>query len=78
MVFCKMFVCLCFELVVLNLEEDVDLLEMMGKYLEFVEFKEVLLDEDIVVIDVCNDYEYDLGYFCGVVCLDICSFCELL
>lgn len=31
-----------------------------------------------MVIDVWNDYEYDLGYFWGVVCLDICSFWEFL
>lgn len=30
----------------------------------------------MVVIDVWNDYEYDLGYFWGVVCLDIWNFCE--
>lgn len=26
---------------------------------------------------MCNDYEYDFGYFRGVVCFDIEVFCEL-
>ncbi|EEU90144.1 MULTISPECIES: rhodanese-related sulfurtransferase [Enterococcus] len=77
MAFRKMFVRPRSELVALNLEEDVDPLEMTGKYLEPAEFKEALLDEDTVVIDARNDYEYDLGHFRGAVRPDIRSFREL-
>lgn len=77
MAFRKMFVRPRSELVALNLEEDVDPLETTGKYLEPAEFKEALLDEDTVVIDARNDYEYDLGHFRGAVRPDIRSFREL-
>ena len=74
MAFRKMFVRPRSELVALNLEEDVDPLETTGKYLEPAEFKDALLDEDTVVIDARNDYEYDLGHFRGAVRPDIRSF----
>ena len=45
--------------------------------MEPAEFKEALLDEDTVVIDARNDYEYDLGHFRGAVRPDIRSFREL-
>lgn len=78
-----MFVCYKKEIVYFGLEDndfdnDINLFEIIGVYLFLKEFKEVFFDEDIVVFDICNDYEYDLGYFCGVICLDICNFCELL
>ncbi|WP_086312171.1 UPF0176 protein [Enterococcus sp. 7F3_DIV0205] len=75
--FHKMFVRPRKELVSLSLEEDVNPLELTGKYLEPVEFKEALLDEDTVVIDARNDYEYDLGHFRGAVRPDIRNFREL-
>ena len=50
---------------------------MTGKYLDPKAFKEALLDEDTVVIDARNDYEYDLGHFRGAVRPDIRSFREL-
>ena len=61
----------------LNLEDDIDPLELTGKYLEPKDFKEALLDENTVVIDARNDYEYDLGHFRGAVRPDIRSFREL-
>ena len=45
--------------------------------MEPAEFKDALLDEDTVVIDARNDYEYDLGHFRGAVRPDIRSFREL-
>lgn len=77
MAFHKMFVRPRKELVSLNLEEDVNPLELTGKYLEPKEFKEALLDENTVVIDARNDYEYDLGHFRGAVRPDIRNFREL-
>ncbi len=41
------------------------------------EFKEALLDEDTVVLDTRNDYEYDLGHFRGAIRPDIRNFREL-
>ena len=39
--------------------------------------KEALLDEDTVVLDTRNDYEYDLGHFRGAIRPDIRNFREL-
>ncbi|MGM0214797.1 oxygen-dependent tRNA uridine(34) hydroxylase TrhO [Enterococcus sp. AZ109] len=75
--FKKMFVRPRKELVALNLEEDIDPKELTGNYLEPKEFKEALLDENTVVIDARNDYEYDLGHFRGAVRPAIRSFREL-
>lgn len=65
------------ELVALHLDDDVDPNELTGKYLEPSEFKEALQDEDTIVIDARNDYEYDLGHFRGAVRPDIRTFREL-
>ncbi|WP_413497165.1 rhodanese-related sulfurtransferase [Carnobacterium maltaromaticum] len=65
------------ELVSLNLEDDVNPLELTGAYLSPKEFREAILDDDVVVIDARNDYEYDLGHFRGSVRPDIRSFREL-
>lgn len=75
--FRKLFVRPRGELVALNLEDDVDPLKTTGKYLEPKEFREALLDEETVVIDARNDYEYDLGHFRGAVRPDIRNFREL-
>lgn len=75
--FRKLFVRAREELVALNLEDDVDPLKTTGKYLEPKEFREALLDEETVVIDARNDYEYDLGHFRGAVRPDIRNFREL-
>jgi UPF0176 protein len=75
--FKKMFVRPRPELVSLSLEDDINPLELTGAYLSPKEFKEAILDEDTVVIDARNDYEYDLGHFRGAVRPDIRSFREL-
>lgn len=75
--FKKMFVRPRKELVSLNLEEDINPLEQTGKYLDPSEFREAILDEQTVVIDARNDYEYDLGHFRGAVRPDIRNFREL-
>lgn len=75
--FRKMFVRPRKELVSLNLENDINPLQLTGKYLEPKEFKEALLAEDTVVIDARNDYEYDLGHFRGAIRPDIRNFREL-
>lgn len=75
--FRKMFVRPRKELVELNLEEDVDPLRLTGEYLDPKAFKEALLDEDTIVLDARNDYEYDLGHFRGAIRPDIRNFREL-
>lgn len=66
------------EIVTLQLEnEDLNPNEITGAYLSPQEFKEAILDENTVVIDARNDYEYDLGHFRGAVRPDIRNFREL-
>lgn len=65
------------ELVNLSLEDDINPLELTGAYLSPKEFKEAILDDNTVVIDARNDYEYDLGHFRGAVRPDIRNFREL-
>lgn len=79
--FKKMFVRHKKEIVHLGLEnvddEDVNPLELTGDYLSPKQFKEALLDENTIVLDTRNDYEYDLGHFRGAVKPDIRNFREL-
>lgn len=65
------------ELVTLRLEEDIDPREVTGEYLDPKEFYEALQDENTVVLDARNDYEYDLGHFRGAIRPDIKTFREL-
>ncbi|MGO2892996.1 rhodanese-related sulfurtransferase [Enterococcus devriesei] len=75
--FKKLFVRPRSELVALNLDEDVDPRQLTGNYLEPQAFKQALLDEETVVIDARNDYEYDLGHFRGAIRPEIHNFREL-
>lgn len=67
------------ELVTLRLseEEDTDPNKLTGAYLEPVEFYEAMQDENTVVLDTRNDYEYDVGHFRGAIRPDIKSFRDL-
>ncbi|MBY6052835.1 rhodanese-related sulfurtransferase [Cytobacillus firmus] len=65
------------ELVTLRLEDDVNPNEITGKYLEPKDFYERLQDEDTIVLDARNDYEYDLGHFRGAIRPDIENFRDL-
>lgn len=65
------------ELVTLRLEDDVNPNEITGKYLEPKEFYKRLQDEDTIVLDARNDYEYDLGHFRGAIRPDIENFRDL-
>ncbi|MFP3514448.1 rhodanese-like domain-containing protein, partial [Peribacillus sp. SIMBA_075] len=46
-------------------------------YLEPKEFYKLMQDQDTVVIDARNDYEYDLGHFRGAVRPDVETFRDL-
>ncbi len=67
------------EIVSLKLSDDVDHdpNEITGKKLKPSEFREAILDEDTIVLDTRNTYEYDLGHFKGAVRPEIQNFREL-
>jgi len=65
------------EIVSLRLENDIDPRQTTGNYLDPKEFHEALQEEDTVVLDARNDYEYDLGHFRGAIRPDIEAFREL-
>jgi len=65
------------ELVTLRLEDDVNPKQTTGQYLEPKEFHEAMQDENTVVLDARNDYEFDLGHFRGAIRPDIETFREL-
>lgn len=75
--FKKMKVRLKKEIVNLSLENDVDPNALTGKHLSPKEFYEAMQEEDVVILDARNTYEYDLGHFKGAIRPDIETFREL-
>lgn len=75
----KMFVRVRDEIVALNLDKEIDHnpAKLTAKYLSPKEFKEAILDEDTIILDTRNDYEYELGHFKNAVLPDIRNFREL-
>ncbi|MFJ8244643.1 rhodanese-related sulfurtransferase [Peribacillus asahii] len=65
------------ELVTLRLEDDINPNELTGRHLSPKEFFEEMQDENTVVLDARNDYEYDLGHFRGAIKPDILNFRDL-
>lgn len=65
------------ELVTLRLEDDIDPTQKTGEFLSPQEFYEAMKEEDTIVLDARNDYEYDLGHFRGAIRPDIETFREL-
>src|SRR5699024_8183091 len=65
------------ELVTLRLDEEVDPNEITGEYLSTEEWFEAMQDEDTIILDTRNEYEYDVGHFRGAIRPDIDSFREL-
>lgn len=74
--FKKMFVRHKKELVTFRYEEELDPNVISGKRLSPVEFYEQLQQDDVIVLDGRNDYEYDIGHFRGAIRPDIDSFRE--
>ncbi|RPE04810.1 oxygen-dependent tRNA uridine(34) hydroxylase TrhO [Paenibacillus polymyxa] len=64
------------ELVTLRHEDELDPNVISGKRLSPKEFYEQLQDEDVVVLDGRNDYEYDIGHFRGAIRPEVESFRE--
>lgn len=65
------------ELVNLSLEDDINPLELTGNYLSPKEFYERMQQEDTIVLDARNTYEYDLGHFRGSIRPDVETFRDL-
>lgn len=65
------------EIVSLDLEDDINPDEITGEYLKPTQFKDALLDEDTIVLDTRNVYEYDLGHFKGAIRPEIQNFRDL-
>ncbi len=65
------------EIVHLGLEDDINPKELTGTYLEPAEFYKRMQDQDTIVLDARNDYEYDLGHFRGAIRPDIENFRDL-
>ena len=65
------------EIVSLKLDDDINPDEITGEYLKPQQFKEAILDEDTIVLDTRNDYEYDLGHFKGALRPEIRNFRDL-
>ena len=56
--------------------ENMDPTKKTGKYLSPKEFYELLQQDDVLVLDGRNNYEYDLGHFRGAIRPDVNSFRE--
>lgn len=76
-VFKKMHVRVKKELVNLSLEEDINPLEVTGKYVEPIEFYNKIKDKNTIIIDARNDYEFELGHFEGAINPNIKTFREI-
>ncbi|ERJ12036.1 oxygen-dependent tRNA uridine(34) hydroxylase TrhO [Haloplasma contractile] len=74
--FKKMFVRPKRSMIILHEEDELNPNEITGKHLKPKEFYEALQQEDVIVIDGRNDYEYDLGHFRNAIRPDIKSFRE--
>ena len=58
-------------------EDDINPNEITGEYLSPTEFYEKMQQDDTIVIDARNDYEFDLGHFRGAVRPEIKNFRDL-
>jgi len=64
------------EIVTFNLDEDIDPNKLTGKHLKPKEFLEAMKDENVIILDARNDYEYDLGHFKNAIRPDVRNFKE--
>lgn len=66
------------EVVTLGLgEDDFSPREVTGEYLSPAEWKTMMTEEDVVIIDARNDYEWEMGRFQNAVLPDVPSFRDL-
>ncbi len=59
------------EIVTWRFEEDIDPTETTGVYLNPQQFYDAMQNDDVLIIDGRNDYEYDLGHFRGAIRPDV-------
>lgn len=64
------------ELVNLNLDEDINPSQTTGKRLTAQEFMDHLGQDDVVILDGRNNYEYDLGHFHNAIRPNVKTFRE--
>lgn len=57
-------------------EDDVNPNEIVGTYLKPKEFYEMLQDEDVIIVDGRNDYEYEIGHFRNAIKPNVKNFKE--
>ncbi|MFZ1323417.1 MAG: rhodanese-related sulfurtransferase [Ignavibacteria bacterium] len=72
--FKKLFVRPRSEIVTMDLENDLDPNQITGKRLKPKQFLEAMNDDNVLLIDVRNDYEYDIGHFKNAVRPDVKNF----
>lgn len=65
------------ELVNLSLEDDINPLQLTGRYVSPVDFYEQMQQDDTIVIDARNTYEFDVGHFRGAIRPDVETFRDL-
>lgn len=61
--FKKMFVRLRNEIVTFRLEDDINPNEQTGHFLSPQQFLKAMQEDDVIIIDARNDYEYEIGHF---------------
>lgn len=59
------------ELVTWRFDGEFDVPKQHGAYLEPAEWKEMMNRDDVVILDVRNNYEYDLGHFKNAIKIDV-------
>ncbi len=74
--FKKMYVRARDEIVTLHSEYEIDPTSETGEYLMPEEFLKAMNDDNTVIIDARNEYEYDLGHFRNAVRPDVRTFKE--
>src|SRR5699024_7535905 len=65
------------EVVTLRLDDPINPTELTGEYLDPKAFYEAMKEEDTVILDTRNDYEYDVGHFRDAIRPDIRNFRDL-
>lgn len=64
------------EIVTMNLEEDIDPNVTTGIHLKPKDFLKAMQEENVVIVDARNDYEYDIGHFKNAIRPEVNNFKE--
>ncbi|WP_052447261.1 rhodanese-related sulfurtransferase [Clostridium polynesiense] len=74
--FKKMYVRRRKSIITLKEDDDVNPNNLVGEYLKPKDFYNMLQQEDVIVVDGRNDYEYEIGHFRGAIRPDVNNFKE--